>query len=575
MQKVKQLISSELKTTIGELKSSITDVYSESILHLKDQIKKDKEKIMHLELNLKAEHDHRANIVSSIEHLKDENSKTKKERRLKALLVVNSNIEGAKESVQKLQSKIALHSEEGANESIKSAVEELKKEFSQMRKNQEEQTQIHQSKAEQFQTDMTQLCGYNDKQLKLLQKSFLMVNQKVKALSQKHQESVSNAQQDSELDATKEMTISLKRKVEQIEVQIREMGTQLNCILKKNENIVSDSKESFNQMENRTEKLLKDMREEVRKDLTDMRNLMSDAVTTVNRKGRYVEMIQQLQADFDSLRMSLKYLDSELQIKEKQRSAEFQNYLTRLDKIDLKINVLNDRSSSSKMVLEGYGGGHKVERKSDNSNSRRSPFTKSQKERLIVATKKPSGHKDLDRINQLFSDMRNDSGRESSKASKSEKSETVAKERGKKNSAKKSSKKLGMRKSHKELSKLSVDLEPIRLEEMKRSTKTLNNTSRQREVSKTEHSSAKKSRHRDGRTSDEYSKLSIHSLSYPQQQAIGEGGDITLILDEEGYLMKKTGEYLTDDYGSKVKLTDEHLQSLKLNDQYSEVEEVN
>ena len=57
-----------------------------------------------------------------------------------------------------------------------------------------------------------------------------------------------------------------------------------------------------------------------------------------------------------------------------------------------------------------------------------------------------------------------------------------------------------------------------------------------------------------------------HSFSLTMDE-----GDVTLYLDEDGYLKKKSGEPLRDDAGQKVGLTSEHIAALKLSNQYFEV----
>lgn len=49
MKKVQNLISVEIKDSFSELKSNIVDAYSESILQLKSQMKKNKDKVLQLD----------------------------------------------------------------------------------------------------------------------------------------------------------------------------------------------------------------------------------------------------------------------------------------------------------------------------------------------------------------------------------------------------------------------------------------------------------------------------------------------------------------------------------------------
>lgn len=275
----------------------------------------------------------------------------------------------------------------------------------------------------------------------------------------------------------------------------------------------------------------------------------------------------------DELKDKVDQLSLVKNIQQKHLATEYHKVSQKLDGLELRFNVLNENSSSARMfVSEPIKDLAKAKKATSSSKGRLTP-------------KKDQPKIKADKTNKILWERKIDT-LESSQESKSVLSDHHKNLKPQKHNKNKSSK---QRATVPCLPTVSMDAVTIRVDdrlfgiesdEKPRSHElrsSIKHKSRQHSKSKdsydgmTSRSHRLLHRHADSHR-DRHSALSRHDAARHSSSYTLDDCEVTLILDDDGYLMRQNGEYLTDDYGQKVKLTNEHLESLKMTEQYSEVE---
>jgi len=667
MHKVKELISTELRTSMNDLKTSITDVYSESIIHLKNQIKKSKDRIAFLEetnsslsrkltevesitetsskqaettkedlSQIASKLESLATKLASLEHNTTSASHTQAEnlrkhqvQHSKDLDSMTLGLENIGKTVQQIQTKITEASSklkedvtkdtekkiELIRESLHTIVDKIafKEDSLEKRENMigmslstlsEKVKQIEERESamkmssltfveterktlndtinqmNKLQQEQESFASQIDKQQKIMQKTVYMLSQKFKTNDFGRKESLNSKNESTtNADSTKNILNRLEAYENQLVGHIADTDRMFSS---QNETLSSHSKEiqkvkydlcaldRTKETIARTQKDLEKLAVDVAKTFcprADVEPMVTNGVTKqvvplIDAK------IQIFQSEIDSVKKMVKFVDSEVQIKGVQTKAEYQALLTRVDRMELKVNVLGEQSSSTKMVVTEPASSDSIPYKAapmpqsrptapDWHNPNSNLKLKSQKEKQFskppVATQSKSefspnsesmekkevarssnvkkasnSNKDLERIALLFSGQEVDQQHEDNTLSS--RSQGYPRE----DSA-----------SHKSKSFKALGLS--------------------RDKSK-EHIKIREG----SNTNDRDARLSLQSIHSLRHSFSQEDGEITLLLDDEGYLIRPNGEYLTDDQGQRIRLSDEHVEVLKQNDQYCE-----